>query len=75
MASRPLELAILRKGRFQTTLLAEADPASPESIRDVLQQWLTANKWDEALWFQFQADVREPGHGKVLARVLARAVG
>lgn len=71
MAKRALDLEIRRKGRRETALVTEADPADFSGLRDHLRGWLEGEGWDEGRWREFEMVVRPAGEGKVLARVRA----
>jgi hypothetical protein len=69
VAEQSLNFAILRRGWKVTDVAATADPDDYDSLSAVLVSWLQARKYDEALWPQFEAEVRIPGSRRVQARV------
>jgi hypothetical protein len=68
---QPLDLEILRKGRRETVLHADADPDDLSGLRDHLCGWLAGHGWDKGRWGEFELVGRLSGEGKVLARVRA----
>ena len=71
MATRALDLEVLRKNRREDRLKVEADPADTGRLRDYLRGWLESEGWDEGRWGEFTLVVRPAGEGKVLAKVRA----
>ena len=69
MPKRALDLEILRKGRREDVIEAEADPTNFSVLRDHLTGWLEGNGWDEGRWREFELAARHAGEGKVRARV------
>jgi hypothetical protein len=70
VTDRSLDFCILRKGRKVTEINKTADPDDYGSMQKVLTDWLTAQRWDKGLWGRFEAEVRIPGRGKLVARVV-----
>lgn len=72
MTSRPLDLEIRRNGRHEDYITADADPANPAALREILQGWLTGHKWSRGRWPEFDMLVRYAGENKVRLKVRAR---
>jgi hypothetical protein len=72
MASRNLELEILRHGRREDSIEAMADPDDINLLRGILINWLQANRWDAGRWNEFEMLVRYAGGYKAIKKVRAR---
>ena len=68
---RNLSLTVTRKGRTEDTLDLFADPDDIGALEKALKGWLTANKWAEGRWGEFELEARYSGEGKVRAKVRA----
>jgi len=71
MAGRPLELRITRKGRHEATIEANADPANPGELRQILTAWLEGNRWHPGRWGEFEMTAFEAGTSKRAGKVRA----
>ena len=72
MTARALDLEVLRRGRPEDSFQAHGDPEDHLWLQERLKGWLTAGKWDEGLWGQFEIVARDAGKPRQLAK--ARAV-
>jgi hypothetical protein len=71
MPNRDLELEVLHRSRHEDYLHVFADPESNRSMAQQLRGWLTANRWDEGRWPEFELLVRYEGERTVRKRVRA----
>jgi hypothetical protein len=72
MASRNLELEILRHGRHEDEFEAVADEKDINLLRGILINWLQANRWDATRWAEFELIVRYAGTYRPVKKVRAR---
>ena len=66
-----LDLEVLHRGRHEDTFQAAGDAAEAGWLRERLQEWLAAHKWQRSRWGEFELVARPAGRGKQLAKVRA----
>jgi hypothetical protein len=69
MASRPLDLQVLRKGRHEDAFRETGNPEDTAWLQGQLRRWLRDNRWAESRWTEFELVVRKAGTGKPVAKV------
>jgi hypothetical protein len=66
-----LDLEVLHRSRLEDTFQASGDPREAGWLRERLQEWLTAHKWQRSRWGEFELIARPAGRGRQLAKVRA----
>ena len=71
MAARPLDLEVLRRNRPEDTFQVIGDADDKAWLAGQLRGWLSSQKWDPALWREFELVARPAGEWKQLGKVRA----
>ena len=66
-----LDLEVLHRGRHEDTFQVSGNPGEAGWLRERLQEWLAAHKWQRARWGEFELVARPAGKGKQVAKVRA----